>query len=120
MIEWYMQELLQNCQERFSATGVVILCMKKHAFGLPTEYVLTHPHMVVYVNKPASNTNQKMDGHIGGELFAVLVDQHNIGAIGLVVDNHFTVLVFTAGTGKPIMVAVILKSEQAQDKIPAI
>ncbi len=29
-------------------------------------------------------------------------------------------LVFTAGTGKPIMVAVILKSEQARDKIPAI
>ena len=91
-----------------------------NAFGLPTEYVLTHPHMVVYVDKTGSNTNQKMDGHIGGELFAVPVDQHDIGALGLAVDNHFTVLVFTAGTGKPIMVAFILKLEQARDKILAI
>ena len=89
-------------------------------FGLPTEYVLTHPHMVVYVYKTGPNTNQKMDGHIGGELFAVPNDQLDIGALGSAVDNHFTVLVFTAGTGEPIMVAVILKSEQARDKIPAI
>jgi hypothetical protein len=53
-------------------------------------------------------------------LFAVLVDQHDIGALGLAVDSHFTVLVFTTGTGNPIMVAVIFKSEQDQDKIPAI
>ncbi len=86
---------------------------EEDAFGFPTEYVLTHPHMVVYVDKTSSNTNQKMDGHIGGELFAVPVDQHDIGALGLAVDNHFTVLVFTAGTGKPIMVAVILKLKQA-------
>ena len=55
--------------------------------------------MVVCVDETGSNTNQKMDGHIGGELFAVPVDQHNIGALGLAVDNHFTVLIFTTGTG---------------------
>ncbi len=69
--------------------------------------------MVVYVDETGLNTNQKMDGHIGGELFAVLVDWHNIGALGLALDNNFTVLVFTADTGKPIMVAIILKLEQA-------
>jgi hypothetical protein len=68
--------------------------------------------MVVYVDETGLNTNQKMEGHIGGELIAVPVDQHDIGDLELAVDNHFTVLVFTAGTGKPIMVAVILKSEQ--------
>ncbi len=91
-----------------------------NAFGLPTEYVLTHPHMVVYVDKTGSNTNQKMDGHKGRDFFAVPDDQQEIGALGSAVDNHFTVLVFTAGTGEPIMVAVILKSEQPRDKIPAI
>jgi hypothetical protein len=93
---------------------------EEDAFGLPTEYVLTHPHIVVYVVETDLNTNQKMDGHIGGELFAVPVDQHNIGALGLVVDNHFTLLVFTMGTSKPIMAAVILNSGQARDTIPAI
>lgn len=34
-------------------------------------------------------------------------------------DNHFTVLVFTAATGEPIMVAVILKSEKTRDKMPS-
>jgi hypothetical protein len=61
-----------------------------------------------------------VDGHKGGELFAVPVDQQEIGALGLAVDNHFTVLVFTVGTDKPNMVPAILKSEQACDKIPAI
>ena len=92
---------------------------EEEAFGLATEYVLTHLHMIVYVNETGLNTNQKMDGHNGGELFAVGVDQQEIGALGLAVDNHFTVFVFTAGTGEPIMVAVILKSEQPQSKIPA-
>jgi hypothetical protein len=81
---------------------------EEDTFGLPTEYVLTHPHMVVYVDKTGSNTNQKMDRHKKGDLFAVLVDQQEIDALGLAVDNHFTVLVFIVGTGKPIMVAVIL------------
>jgi hypothetical protein len=44
---------------------------EEDAFGLPTEYVLTHPLMVVYVDKTGSNTNLKMDGHIGGELFVL-------------------------------------------------
>jgi hypothetical protein len=92
---------------------------KEEAFGLATEYVLTHPHMIVYANETGLNTNQKMDGHNGGELFAVGVNQQEIGALGLTVDNHFTVLVFTADTGKPIMVAVILKLEQPRSKIPA-
>jgi hypothetical protein len=68
-------------------------------FGLPTEYVLTHPYMVVYVDKIGSNTNQKMDELKGGGLFAVQIDQQEIGALGLAVDNHFTVLIFTTGTG---------------------
>jgi hypothetical protein len=32
---------------------------------------------------------------------------------------HFTVLVFTAGTGEPVMVAVILKSKKPVDEIPS-
>ena len=92
---------------------------EEEAFGLATEYVLTHPHMAVYVDETGSNTNQKMDGHNSGELFAVGVDQQEIGALGSAVDNHFTVVVFTAATGEPIMVAVILKSEQHRSKIPA-
>jgi hypothetical protein len=92
---------------------------EEEAFGSVTEYVLTHPHMIVYVDEIGLNTNQKMDGHNGGELFAAGVDQQEISALGSVVDNHFTVLVFTAGIGKPIMVAVILKLEQPRSKIPA-
>jgi hypothetical protein len=54
---------------------------EEDAFGLPTEYVLTHPYMVVYVDETSLNTNQKIYGHRGGVLFAVPVDQQEIDAL---------------------------------------
>jgi hypothetical protein len=55
---------------------------------------------------------------LGGELFVVDSDQQEIGQLGAATNNHFTVLVFTAATGKPIMVAMILKSDESRDMIP--
>lgn len=77
--------------------------------------------MVVYVDKTGSNTNQKSNnGHFGGQRFIDGgVDQQEFGPTGSMADNHFTVLVFTAATGEPIMVAVILKSKKTRDKMPS-
>jgi hypothetical protein len=41
-----------------------------------------------------------------------------VGMVGAINDLHFTMLVFTAATGEPILVAVILKSEKSADKVP--
>ncbi len=77
---------------------------EENAFGEATAYELTHPHMLLTVDKTGSNTNQKLDGHIGGQLFLVGADEQEVGNLGAATDIHFTVLVFTAGTSEPVMV----------------
>ena len=79
--------------------GVIV--DEEKAFGLASEYELLHPEMVVTVDETGANTNQKSHGHLGGELFVVGSNQQEIGQLGAATNNHFTVLVFTAATGKP-------------------
>jgi hypothetical protein len=41
-----------------------------------------------------------------------------VSMVGAIIDLNFKTLVFTAATGDPILVAVILKSEKNADKVP--
>jgi hypothetical protein len=96
----------------------LIVDSEENAFGKATEYEITHPHMLLTVDETGSNTNQKLDGHVGGELFLVGAYQKEVGTLGSATDIHFTVMVFTSGTGHAVMVAVILKSEKTLNEIP--
>jgi hypothetical protein len=97
----------------------LIVDSEENAFGEATAYELTHPHMLLTVDEMGSNTNQKLDEHIGGQLFVVRAAKQEVGDLGAANDIHFTVLVFTAGTGEPVMVAVLLKSKKSVDEIPS-
>ena len=95
-----------------------IVPTEEDAFGMKSVYVLEHPEYCAYVDETGSNTNQKADGHVGGRRFVFLQGETEVGRLGAINDLHFTTLVFTAGTGEPIMCAVILKSEKKADEVP--
>jgi hypothetical protein len=87
-------------------------------YGRPTKYRMLHPERCLFVDEVGCNTNQKVDGYIGGERFVLAKDQTESGCVGTNTDIHFTVLAFTAGTGEPVMCAVIMKSDKDPSKIP--
>jgi hypothetical protein len=60
----------------------LIVDSEENAFGKATEYEITHPHMLLTVDETGSNTNQKLDGHVGGELFLVGANQKEVGTLG--------------------------------------
>jgi hypothetical protein len=134
--EWVTYENFKNMYEAVYETMVMAGVAKKlpeavwfdrdgkivfneeEAFGEKSQYVLEHPEYCVYVDETGSNTNQKQDGHVGGRRFVLPVGESEVGRVGAINDLHFTTLVFTAATGQPIMVAVILKSEKSADEVP--
>jgi hypothetical protein len=82
---------------------------KELAFGVESQYELIRPECCPFVDETGSNTNQKDDDNVGGQMFVVPVDGCNVGIKGAVTDMHFTVLCFTAATGEPVLCAVIFK-----------
>jgi hypothetical protein len=87
-------------------------------FGRPTNYILEHPELMIFVDETGSNTCQVSDGHVGGQLFILPQDGSVKGMLGSLTDMHFTVLPFIAGTGEAVMCAIILRSEKAIEDIP--
>jgi hypothetical protein len=87
-------------------------------YGRPTKYRMLKPERCLFVDEVGCNTNQKDDGHVGGEKFVLARDQTESGCIGTNTDIHFTVLAFTAGTGEAVMCALILKSEKDITQVP--
>jgi hypothetical protein len=86
--------------------------------GLPTNFKLLRPENVIFDDETGKTTNQKSDGQVGGQRFIVSVDGDCIGSLRSTTDMHFTVLCFIAGTGEPVMCAVIFKSEKEIHEIP--
>jgi hypothetical protein len=74
--------------------------------------------MILFTYECGSNTNQAADGHAGGQLFGLPSGECSTGILGMVTDLHFTVLCFNAGTGEPVMCAVILRSEKESQELP--
>ena len=79
------------------------------AFGLPSIYEIVSPEWILFVDEAGANTNQKKDGQVGCSRFVVDLNQVETGKKGCATDIYFTTLVFQAGTGAPVMVAIILK-----------
>jgi hypothetical protein len=101
----------------FDCDGKIVF-NEEEAFGEKSKYVLKHPEYCVYIDKTGLNTNQKQDGHLGGQIFVLPVGKNEVGWVGAINDLHFTTLVFTVAMGHPIMVVVILKWEKSADEVP--
>ena len=91
---------------------------KESMYGRSTKYRITNPENILFVDETGCNTNQKIDGYAGGELFVIPTDASYGGLTGATTDLHFTVMCFTAGTGHPVMCAIILKTEANIKDIP--
>jgi hypothetical protein len=79
----------------------------KEAFGLKAQYLIQRPNKLVFVDEVGSNTCTTKDGYAGGEKFLFQADARpQIKAATK--DSLFTVLGFTAVTGKPVMCNYIL------------
>jgi hypothetical protein len=80
------------------------------ALGLPTKYELIHPDHLIFFDETGCNTNQKKDGHYGGQKYACGRGM-TPKTIAATRDKHFTVLGLTAATGEPILCVVIFASD---------
>jgi hypothetical protein len=101
----------------FDCDGHIVF-NEEEAFGEKSKYLLKNPEYCVYLDKTGLNKNQKTDGHLRGQRFVLPVGKTEVGWVGAINDQHFTMLVFTAATGHLIMVAVILKLEKSADEVP--
>ena len=80
---------------------------KEDSYGLPTQYLM----LLVFVDEVGSNTSTTKDGNVGGERFLCeAMARPQIKAA--MKDSHFTVLGFTAGTGEPVMCAIIFAAKE--------
>jgi hypothetical protein len=82
----------------------------KQALGLICEYELLHPDHLIFFDETGCNTNQKKDGHNGGQKF-VCGRNMTPKQIAATRDKHFTVLGLTAATGEPVLCVVVFASE---------
>ena len=92
--------------------GEIVEDPTKDAFGLRTQYLLTHPEKLLFVDEEVgSNTSTTKDGNVGGEKFLCgVMSRPQVKAATK--DSHFTVLGFTAATGEPVMCAIIFTAKQ--------
>jgi len=102
---------------RRNRSGTIVADDDEDAFGFPSDIEIIHPEWILFVDEVGVNTNQKEDGSIGGEKHIVPVDDPDARMTGATTDIHFTVLVFQAATGEPVLVAVILKSNKTSNDV---
>jgi hypothetical protein len=110
---------IQTPEERMYDQNGVRVFDKSDMYGRPTKFQMIKPQNVVFVDETGCNTNQKTDGHIGGELFVLPSGSTDTGVKGACTDIHFSVLCFNNACGDAIMCSIILKSMKDIDKIPA-
>jgi hypothetical protein len=92
-----------------------IVSSQKEAFGEKVSKIVKHADYLLFVDEVGNNTNMKEDGRIGGERLLKARGQ-TAEVTAATSDAHFTVLGFTAGTGEPVMCAIIFAaSEMTQE-----
>jgi hypothetical protein len=93
-----------------SANGQIVE-NESDALGLQTEYLLTRPDKLLFVDEVGSNTSQVKDGNVGGEKY-LCIKGGRPQQRSATKDGHFTVLGFTAATGEPVMCAIIFAAKE--------
>ena len=93
-------------------------CNKKDVFGSKAPHVITHPRYCLVTNKVGRNTNQKGDGHKGGQ--KILVESGTTANNQCSTkDNHFTDMGVTALTRELVMRVLILRGTREDTSVEA-
>jgi hypothetical protein len=85
------------------------------ALGLPCNIKIIHPEYLLFFDETGCNTNQKKDGHNGGQKFGC-GRRMTPKQISSTRDRHFTVLGLTAATGEPVLCVVIFTSDRKRGR----
>jgi hypothetical protein len=80
---------------------------KEEGVGRETEFILTRPEYVLFVDEVGCNTSQKSDGNVGGQKFVVEKNKRALIRASHQ-DCHFTVLGFTNALGEPVCCVIII------------
>jgi hypothetical protein len=88
------------------------------ALGLPCNIKIIHPEYLLFFDETGCNTNQKKDGHNGGQKFGCGRGM-TPKQISSTRDRHFTVLGLTAATGEPVLCVVIFTSDKKEGGVVA-
>ena len=90
--------------------GNVVDSQSSTAFGLPVEYSLAHPDHLLFLDEMGIDTNQKKDGHVGGEKF--ICEPGTRPKIGVsTTDHRCTVIPLVAANGDAVCCVVIFTGE---------
>ncbi len=84
-----------------------IVQTKDEAWGRPTNYLLTRPDYVIFVDEVGDNTSQKNDGNVGGTKYVVEKSSHTMMTLSYK-DQHFMALGFTLADGHHYYVLLLL------------
>ena len=92
-----------------------IICDKEPnlPLGLPCSQQIVHPEYLLFFDETGCNTNQKKDGHNGGQKFGCGRGT-TPKQISSTSDKHFTLLGLTAGTGEAVLCVIIFASERTE------
>jgi hypothetical protein len=71
---------------------------KSEAVGEKVEYTITHSGHILYVDEVGNNTNQRDDGHKGGQKYVLARGSHRRTGCSTS-DAHWTTIGFVAGNG---------------------
>jgi hypothetical protein len=88
---------------------------KEESVGRETEFILTHPEYVLFVDEVNCNMLQKSDGNVGGQIFVVENKKRALIRASHQ-DCHFTVLGFSNALGQPISCVIIIAAAQVTAK----
>jgi hypothetical protein len=83
---------------------------KAEAVGERVEYAITHSDHILYLAEVGNSTNQRDDGHKGGQKYVVARGIQPCTGCSTS-DAHWTTLGFTAGNGEAVLCAKIFASE---------
>jgi hypothetical protein len=93
-----------------------IVDSEEEAFGEKVRQTVKHADYLLFVDEVGNNTNMKEDGRIGGERLLKAKGQ-SAEITAATSDAHFTVLGFTAGTGEPVMCAIIFAAGEMTQEL---
>jgi hypothetical protein len=93
-----------------------IILPESEAFGEKVSKMVKHADYLLFVNEVGNNTNMKEDGHIGGE--RLLQARGQTAEVTAVTSNaHFAMFGFTAGTGEPVICAMIFAAGEMTQEL---
>jgi hypothetical protein len=105
-----MHDKASSCDRK----GNVVDYVDPTACGMPTRFQCLYPEKVIMVDETGDNTNQGNNGHRGGQKF-LTTPKGKDRETCINKDCHFTVLLFVASTGEPVMCAVFVAKKGTLD-----